>query len=124
LRWTLKGHAGQVLSVAWSLDGRVLASGADDNTIRLEPCDWAATAAVFVGKTSIGPWQNMELEAFLRQFVKRRCPVIPVILPSSKKTPKPPVFLEGMTWVDFRKRVPDPMERLIWGITGERRLAR
>jgi hypothetical protein len=29
-----------------------------------------------------------------------------------------------MTWVDFRKRDPDPMEQLIWGITGERRLAR
>jgi hypothetical protein len=29
-----------------------------------------------------------------------------------------------MTWVDFRKADPDPMEQLIWGIAGERRIAR
>jgi hypothetical protein len=25
------------------------------------------------------PWQNMELDALLREFIGRRCPVIPVI---------------------------------------------
>jgi len=25
-----------------------------------------------------------------------------------------------MTWVDFRKQEPDPMQRLLWGITGRR----
>jgi hypothetical protein len=25
-----------------------------------------------------------------------------------------------MTWVDFRKDDPDPMEQLVWGITGKR----
>jgi GTPase SAR1 family protein/Tol biopolymer transport system component/SAM-dependent methyltransferase len=80
------------------------------------------SAAVFVGKSGIGPWQDLEQAAFLRQFVKREqeCPVIPVILPDCDKTPDLPVFLEAMTWVDFRKRDPDPMERLVWGITGER----
>jgi small GTP-binding protein len=77
-------------------------------------------AAVFVGKSAIGPWQHMELEAFLRQFVQRNCPVIPVILPDCKSVPKLPVFLEGMTWVDLRRVEPDPMARLVWGITGER----
>lgn len=77
------------------------------------------SAAVFVGQSGIGPWQNMELNAFLRQFVKRGCPVIPVIHPDCKKTPKLPLFLEGMTWVDFRKDDPDPMEQLIFGITGK-----
>jgi hypothetical protein len=62
----------------------------------------------------------MEVEAFLRQFVKRECPVIPVILPDCENVPDLPIFLEGMTWVDFRRRDPDPMEQLIWGITGER----
>ncbi len=28
------------------------------------------SAAVFVGKNGRGPWQDLELEAFLRQFVK------------------------------------------------------
>ena len=79
-------------------------------------------AAVFVGRDGIGPWEQMELEAFLRQFVKRRCPVIPVFLANAPKNKKPklPTFLEGMTWVDFRQQDPAPMERLIWGITGVR----
>lgn len=77
-------------------------------------------AAVFVGQKGVGPWQDMELDAFLRQFVKRSCPVIPVILPKCKKPPKLPPFLQGMTWVDFRRKEPDPIEQLIWGITGDR----
>lgn len=77
--------------------------------------------AVFVGQDGIGPWQNMELESFLLEFVKRKCPVIPVILLSCENPPKLPIFLSRMTWVDFRKRDPDPLERLVWGITGERR---
>ncbi len=78
-------------------------------------------AAVFVGKKGLGPWQDMEQAAFLRQFVRRNCPVIPVILADSpKKTPRLPPFLEGMTWVDFRKPAPDPIQQLIWGITGQR----
>ena len=77
-------------------------------------------AAVFVGTNGIGPWQDMELDAFLRELVNRKCPVIPVILPQCKTTPELPVFLRGMQWVDFRKEMPDPLERLIWGITGKR----
>jgi hypothetical protein len=78
------------------------------------------SAGVFVGKDGIGPWQQQEIEAFLRQFVKRGCPVIPVLLPDAPRKPKLPIFLESMIWVDFRSQDPDPMERLIWGITGER----
>jgi hypothetical protein len=77
-------------------------------------------AAVFVGESGIGPWQDLELAAFLRQFVKREWPVIPVLLPGEKERPELPPFLEGMTWVDFRKSEPDPMEQLVWGVTGER----
>lgn len=78
------------------------------------------SAAVFVGNDGIGPWEQMELEAFLRQFVKRGCPVIPVILADAPEEPQFPIFLGSMTWVDFRKHDTDPMERLIWGITGKR----
>jgi len=49
------------------------------------------------------------------------CPVIPVILPSCTATPELPSFLEGMTWVDFRKLEPDPIKQLVWGITGEKK---
>ncbi len=66
----------------------------------------------------------MEVEAFIRQFMKRGCPVIPVILPDTVKEPQLPLFLEGMTWVDFRKQTPDPMMQLFWGITGDRTFKR
>jgi hypothetical protein len=78
------------------------------------------STAVFVGRSGIGPWQDMEQAAFIRQFVRRGCPVIPVILPDCDRAPELPVFLEGMTWVDFRKQNPDPIQQLIWGITGQR----
>lgn len=78
------------------------------------------SAAVFVGKEGIGPWQHMELEAFLHEFNKRSLPVIPVLLPDAPKKPQLPIFLNTMTWVDFRKQEPDPMAQLIWGITGRR----
>ena len=75
-------------------------------------------AAVFVGKSGLGPWQEMEIEAYLRRFVRQGCPVIPVLLIDAPKQPELPPFLEGMTWVDFRQSTPEPIEQLIWGITG------
>jgi GTPase SAR1 family protein len=73
-------------------------------------------AAVIVG-SEVGPWQDQELAAFLRQFVKRGCPVIPVLLPGSIR-PEVPMFLEAMTWVDLGMIQPDPLDQLEWGITG------
>lgn len=79
----------------------------------------ASAAAVFVGATGIGPWQDMEQGALLRQFVRRKCPVIPVILRECAGLPELPVFLEGMHWVDCRDRTVDPIEHLVHGITGK-----
>jgi hypothetical protein len=28
------------------------------------------------------------------------------------------VFLQGLTWVNLAESEPDPIERLVWGITG------
>jgi hypothetical protein len=78
------------------------------------------SAAVFVGAAGIGPWQQREVLAMLRQFVSRNSPVIPVLLPDAPTKPALPLFLEEMIWVDFRVYDPDPLERLIWGITGRR----
>ena len=61
----------------------------------------------------------MEVEAFLREFVSRSCPVIPVLLKDAPQKPALPLFLKGMTWVDFRVEDPEPMQRLLWGITGQ-----
>jgi hypothetical protein len=82
------------------------------------------TAAVFVGQNGLGPWQHQELDAFLREFVRRGCPVIPVLLANAPQEPALPVFLKAMTWVDFRVREPDPMQRLLWGITGRQDISK
>ncbi|MBW4633692.1 MAG: GUN4 domain-containing protein [Iphinoe sp. HA4291-MV1] len=81
------------------------------------------SAAVFVGKSGIGPWQEDEINAFLRQFKQRKCPVIPVLLPDAPQIPNLPLFLQGITWVDFREQTrvyTPPMDKLIWGITGKK----
>lgn len=76
------------------------------------------SAAVFFGASGKAPWRDLEMQALLRQFVKRGCPVIPVILRGHEgDPPELPIFLEGMQWVDFRRLRPSPLERLLWGIT-------
>ena len=73
--------------------------------------------AVFVGKDGRGPWQNIEVQGFLADVMERKRRPIPVILEnaSQKFVPR---FLRIFTWVDFNVRDPDPMEQLVWGITG------
>ena len=81
------------------------------------------SAAVFVGNSGIGPWQEDEINAFLREFKQRQCPVIPVLLPDAPQKPILPVFLRGITWVDFRQQMRvyiAPMDKLVWGITGNK----
>ena len=78
------------------------------------------SAAVFVGPNGIGPWHHRELLGFISQFVARRCRVIPVILPGCDATPTLPPFLKELAWVDFRISSPDPLEQLVFGITGQR----
>jgi hypothetical protein len=58
--------------------------------------------------------------AFLSEFVSRQVPVIPLLLPDAPHVPELPVFLRLMTWVDFRRDDPNPLEQLIWGITRKR----
>lgn len=85
-----------------------------------EAIEGISAVAVFVGPSGIGPWQREELEAYLRQFVLRGCPVIPVLLENCPDVPKLPGFLAGRTWVDFRRREPEPLAQLVWGISGRR----
>jgi len=60
------------------------------------------TAAVFVGVSGLGPWQSREMRGFIDEFVRRECPVIPVLLPTAAPEPNLPLLLRQMTWVDFR----------------------
>ena len=76
------------------------------------------SAAVFIGSSGLGPWQDREMRALLSEFVRRNCPVIPVMLESAPQKPQLPIFLNALTWVDFKSPYLDPMEQLIFGITG------
>jgi GTPase SAR1 family protein len=76
------------------------------------------SVAVFLGDHGLGRWQDLEIESFLRQFQQRNCPIIPVILPGTQTAPEIPLFLEGFTLMDFRRRDLDPLEHLIRGIKG------
>ena len=79
-----------------------------------------SSAAVFVGKNGIGPWQDEEISAFLYQVKERNCPVIPVLLQSAPEKPNLPPFLIDRVWVDFCKNQPDPISQLFWGIKGQK----
>lgn len=102
------------------LDDWELRPGLPWQRVLEEQIEHIKAAAVFVGRDGRGPWQDIEISAIIRQFAKKGCPVIPVILPGCEQHPDLPIFLEGMTWVDFRERTPKPIDRLIWGITGQR----
>ncbi|WP_297324284.1 TIR domain-containing protein [Nitrosomonas sp.] len=78
------------------------------------------SAAVFVGKSGIGPWQDIEIRAFINEFVERKCPVIPAILPTTEKIPSLPILLKNLHYVDFREPDPDPWLQIQWGITGNK----
>lgn len=95
--------------------GRPWQEALEDNIEKIQ------AAAVFIGAGGLGPWQNAEMRAFLNNFVERRIPVIPVILETADRDPKLPIFLRSVTWVDFRRKKPDPLDRLVWGITGDRK---
>jgi small GTP-binding protein len=81
------------------------------------------SAVVCVGVSGIGPWQDHEVAAFIRKFVKRDSAVIPALLPGARKQPKLPIFLESFRWVDLRDFRPDntrPLANLVAGILGRR----
>ena len=70
-------------------------------------------ALVFVGSRGLGPWEEVEVRAFLSEFVKRQCPVIPVILPGSKVIPELPIFLNQFQYVDLRKNLKTGLARIM-----------
>ncbi|MDX2229433.1 MAG: GUN4 domain-containing protein [Leptolyngbyaceae cyanobacterium bins.349] len=79
-------------------------------------------AAIFLGASGIGPWSDLEMRAFLEEFTRRGIRMGLVILPGCPNSliKEVPIFLRSFHWVDFRQLDPDPMEQLIWGITGRK----
>jgi len=78
------------------------------------------TAVVFVGQNGLAPWQRLEMYTLLSELNERGCPVIPVLLTDIPEKPELPLFLRKRPWVDFRVQDPDPMQQLVWGITGKK----
>jgi len=77
------------------------------------------TAVVLIGKSGLGPWETPEMRACLNEFVERKLPVIPVLLPDAATIPELPLFLKSFTWVDLRGGLTvQALDRLEWGITG------
>ena len=85
-----------------------------------EQIDHIPSAAVFLGKSGLGPWQKNEIRTLLIQFIESGRPVIPVVLSSVGAPPDLPSTLKNFHWVDFRKSQPDPLKQLVWGITDKK----
>jgi small GTP-binding protein len=98
------------------LDERELRPGLPWQRALEEQVQGIPAALVVVG-SRVGPWQDQEVTAFLRQFVRRGGPVIPVLLPGTER-PDVPAFLKGIPWVDLTVTEPDPLDQIEWGITG------
>ncbi|MCA8953035.1 MAG: toll/interleukin-1 receptor domain-containing protein [Planctomycetes bacterium] len=79
------------------------------------------TAAILVGPSGIGPWEEPEMWVCLDEFVQRRMPVIPVLLPGIADAPQLPRFLRQFTWVDLSAGFADAkLDALARAATGPR----
>lgn len=72
----------------------VKALGAASQTV---PC-----AAILVGEHGEGPWQEVEAQGFLIEFVRRDALIIPVLLPGAPAGVALPPFLNQFNWLDLR----------------------
>jgi nucleoside 2-deoxyribosyltransferase len=62
------------------------------------------------------PWCDQELNVALDRRLHGDARIIPLLI----RPCNPTGFLSLLTWVDFTEDYQDALERLIWGITGER----
>jgi GTPase SAR1 family protein len=115
-----------VRSIAGQLRNRGLRPWMDERQLRpgflwqpeLEEIIARVPAAAVVIGAQRGPWQTREIHAFIQQSVSRGCAIVPVLLPDAN-TADLPVFLQGLTWVDLAVPEPDPIDQLVWGVTGQ-----
>jgi hypothetical protein len=79
------------------------------------------SAAIIIGPSGLGRWQEVETRALLQECVERDVPVIPVLLPGAT-IPSPMLFLRQLNWVQFNDSVDDDhaLDRLVWGVSGAR----
>lgn len=119
-----------VRELAVALDKRGLRSWLDEREL-IPGRSWISSldktiqsvrsAAVLYGPAGLGPWEEPEMEACLIEFVNRKLPVIPVLLPGAPEKPELPIFLRALTWVDLRNGLSEAgLEKLVWGIRGRK----
>jgi tetratricopeptide (TPR) repeat protein len=74
-------------------------------------------AAVFLGPSGIGPWEDLEMWSLLTRAAKEGIPLIPVFLPGAPMKPELPPLVENFSWVDLRSGIDENgIDRLIRGI--------
>ncbi len=80
------------------------------------------TAAICIGSDELSNWQALELKISITQCVKRKIPIIPVLLPGVSAIPESLLFLSEFHAVSFQNGIEDEraLSRLEWGITGRR----
>ena len=79
---------------------------------------------VLIGDAGFGKWELPEMRVALTQALKRKAPVIPVILPNGPKFESLPPFLQTYAGVKMTGGVTqDVVDALYWGITGKKRNA-
>ncbi len=72
---------------------------------------------VLVGRNSLGPWEVQEIGACFSEFVERKLPVIPVLLPGAQVKSDLPSYLREFTLVDLRTGLNEEgISRLVSGI--------
>ena len=102
------------------LDERDLRPGKSWQEQIQEQVDQIKSAAIFIGPSGSGPWQKKETRAILTKFADADLPVIPVLLPGGALPKELPLFLQEYHAVSLGQSDPDPIDALVWGITGER----
>jgi GTPase SAR1 family protein len=114
-----------VRSLARQLRNRGLRPWMDERQLRpgvawtpeLEEIIARVPAAALIIGAERGPWQTKEIYAFIQQSVSRDCAIVPVLL-ADADTADLPIFLQGLTWVNLAMPEPDPIDQLVWGVTG------
>jgi hypothetical protein len=72
------------------LDEEQIRPGTSWQTALGQQIESIKSAAVFVGDSGLGPWQNLEIQALLSRFVQRECPSFrPSCLQPKQRLPCP-----------------------------------
>jgi GTPase SAR1 family protein len=118
----------QVLRIAAALEERGILPWLDVHDIQpgsrwqqemAKGIEQSRSAAVLIGPAGPGPWHEAEMELINDWSARNKSRnVIPVILDGTEEDPALPGFLRVWSTVDMRTADPDPIEQLVWGITG------